>query len=99
MKRKTARYAPLYLTAITAMLFGGCYDNTPTQSTTGTTANTVTTPAEGVATLYARDPLERTFCFQDGKYGGVIQQNEVRNRSSDIDFNTYVAGAFTVAVE
>lgn len=99
MQRTTIRHAQFCFATITAMLIGGCYDNSPTGSVSGTPANTVAAPAEGVTTLYARDPLERTFCFRDGKYGGVIQQNEVRNRSSDIDFNNYVAGAFTVAVE
>ena len=53
----------------------------------------------GLITLYALDPLARTFCFADGKDGHVIQNYEVRNRCSDIDFNNYNAGSFTVGVE
>lgn len=53
----------------------------------------------GVATLYALDPLARTFCFGDGREGGVFQQDEARNRCSDIDFNTYNEGALTIGVE
>lgn len=53
----------------------------------------------GIVTLYALDPLARTFCFGDGNAGHVFQNNEVRNRCSDIDFNTYNAGGFTVGVE
>lgn len=53
----------------------------------------------GIVTLYALDPLARTFCFADGKDGNVFQNNEVRNRCSDIDFNNYNAGSFTVGVE
>lgn len=53
----------------------------------------------GIATLYAIDPLARTFCFGDGREGGVFQQNEARNRCSDIDFNNYNEGNFTVGVE
>lgn len=53
----------------------------------------------GVVTLYARDPLARTFSFADGKDGHIFQNNEVRNRSSDIDFDNYNAGNFTVGVE
>jgi hypothetical protein len=53
----------------------------------------------GIVTLYALDPLARTFCFADGKDGHVFQNNEVRNRCSDIDFNNYNARSFTVGVE
>lgn len=53
----------------------------------------------GVVTLYALDPLARTFCFADGREGGVFQQNETRNRCSDIDFNTYNESSLTVGVE
>lgn len=53
----------------------------------------------GITTLYALDPLARTFCFGDGREGGVFQQNEARNRCSDIDFNNYNEGALTVGIE
>jgi hypothetical protein len=53
----------------------------------------------GVVTLYALDPLARTFCFADGREGGMFQQNETRNRCSDIDFNTYNESSLTVGVE
>jgi hypothetical protein len=53
----------------------------------------------GVIALYALDPLARTFCFRDGKDGMIFQGNDVRNRCSDIDFNNYYAGNFTVGIE
>ncbi len=53
----------------------------------------------GITTLYAIDPLARTFCFGDGREGGAFEQNEARNRCSDIDFNSYYEGNFTVGVE
>jgi hypothetical protein len=53
----------------------------------------------GVTTLYALDPLNHTFCFRDGQEGYVFQQNEVRNRCSNIDFDSYNEGNFTVGVE
>jgi len=53
----------------------------------------------GLATLYALDPLSNTLCFNDGQQGHVVQKNEIRNRCSDIDFNTYHAGNFTVGTE
>ena len=53
----------------------------------------------GIATIYALDPLFHSFCFGDGREGGVFQQNEVRNRCSDIDFNAYNEGNLTVGIE
>lgn len=53
----------------------------------------------GIVTLYAKDPLAQTFCFKDGKYGKVIQENEVRNRCSDIGFDLYVNNSFSVGIE
>ncbi len=53
----------------------------------------------GIVTLYAKDPLAQTFCFKDGKYGKVIQENEVRNRCSDIGFDIYVNNSFSVGIE
>ncbi len=55
--------------------------------------------AGGTATLYALDPLSRTICLNDGKPGHLFQENQVRNRCSDIDFNVYNPGSFTVGVE
>jgi hypothetical protein len=65
------------------------------QSTTITEVKTI----GGIATLYALDPLARTFCFGDGREGHIFQQGEVRNRSSDIDFNAYNESALTVGIE
>ena len=53
----------------------------------------------GVVTLYALDPLSRTFCFADGRDGHVFQNHEVQNRCSDIDFNNYNAGGLSVGIE
>jgi hypothetical protein len=53
----------------------------------------------GLATLYALDPLAHTLCFHDGQNGYVVQQNEIKNRCTDLEFNSYDAGGFTVAVE
>ena len=53
----------------------------------------------GLATLHALDPLSRTLCLRDGQPGGRFQGSEVRNRCSDIDFNSYNSGSFTVAIE
>lgn len=53
----------------------------------------------GIATLYANDPLAQTFCFRDGKYGAIIQENEIRNRCSDISFDSYESNSFSVGIE
>lgn len=52
-----------------------------------------------LATLHALDPLSRTLCLKDGQPGGGFQNNEVRNRCSDIDFDSYNSGSFTVGIE
>ncbi len=68
----------------------------------GAFAQTATTEFKaggGIATLYALDPLARTLCFDDGREGGVFQQNEVRNRCSSLDFNAYNEDALTVGIE
>jgi hypothetical protein len=53
----------------------------------------------GIVTLYALDPLARAFCFADGRDGMIFQNNEVKNRCSDIDFNSYNASSLTVGIE
>src|SRR5689334_19640782 len=58
------------------------------------------TPEEGMlSTLHAHDPLSHTLCFGDGGYGTTVQENEVKNRCSDIDFDHLVPGSFSVGVE
>jgi hypothetical protein len=64
-----------------------------------TTTESVTETHGGMATLYALDPLSHSFCFADGKEGGVFQENETRNRCSDVEFGSYSADAFSVGVE
>src|SRR5215212_10949456 len=53
----------------------------------------------GLVTLYAFDPFSHSFCFRDGQEGMVSQQHQLKNRCSDIDFDTYTEGNFTVGVE
>lgn len=52
-----------------------------------------------LTTLYGLDPIARTMNFTDGAYGGVIQDHEVKNAQSDIDFNCYLRNGFTVGIE
>lgn len=53
----------------------------------------------GVITLYALDPLAQSFCFRDAGDGRVFQQHEVRNRCSDLNYNSYSAEHFAVGIE
>jgi hypothetical protein len=53
----------------------------------------------GLTTLYALDPLSNSLCFADGKDGHVFQENEAKNRCSDLYFGGYSAGGFSVGVE
>jgi hypothetical protein len=52
-----------------------------------------------IATLFARDPLMQSLCFKDGGPGGVFQNGQLRNRCSDLNFNSYSANALSVGVE
>lgn len=54
---------------------------------------------EGLATLFALDPIDHTFCFKDGQAGMSISDWTVFNRCSDMDFNGYYKGNLTVGVE
>jgi hypothetical protein len=63
-------------------------------------AGKTTSPARGgITTLYARDPITRTLCFNDGQGGHVFQEGEVRNRCSHLDFSAYAADGFSVGVQ
>ena len=53
----------------------------------------------GVITLYAADPIGQSLCFKDNAYGLVIQENQVRNRCSDINFNGYLKNGLSTGVE
>jgi hypothetical protein len=53
----------------------------------------------GVLTLYAADPTGQSLCFNDNAYGLVIQEGQVRNRCSDLNFNSYSKNGFSTGVE
>lgn len=42
---------------------------------------------------------QRTLCLLDGRHGLVIQDDEVRNRDSHVDFDWYHSGAFTAGIQ
>lgn len=52
-----------------------------------------------LTTLYRHDPLRSTISLADGSDGHVIQDGAVLNRSSDLDFGNYYAGALTIGIE
>ena len=87
----------LLLSPLCLFAQGGTNDGSSTQAAERTEIDTRV--RGGIVTLYALDPLARIFCFADGKDGHIFQQNEVRNRCGDVDFNSYNAGSFTVAVD
>ncbi|MBV9924513.1 MAG: hypothetical protein JOZ96_05675 [Acidobacteria bacterium] len=55
--------------------------------------------AGNVTTLYTLDPLSSSLCLADGKYGRIFQENETKNRCSDLDFGSYYADNFSVGIE
>lgn len=54
------------------------------QTTSGDRVTYTYTVTGGVVTLYPRDAIAASLCFNDGKDGLVIQQGEVRNRCSHL---------------
>lgn len=53
----------------------------------------------GIAVLYAMDPLTQSLCFTDGRAGRAFQDYQVKNRCSDLDFNTFKGAGFSAGVE
>ncbi|MFO0619228.1 MAG: hypothetical protein U0414_41950 [Polyangiaceae bacterium] len=49
--------------------------------------------------LFADDPLRRTADLENGVYGSVLQDGEIRNRNGELDFGWYHAGEFTVGIQ
>ena len=53
----------------------------------------------GIFTMYALDPLSRTFCFNDGKEGMAIANNQFGNRCSDLSYSLAGNGVFVAGIE
>jgi len=53
----------------------------------------------GIITLYGKDPIGQSVCFKDNDFGAIFQQGQVRNRCSDLNFNSYLANGFSVGIE
>ena len=54
--------------------------------------------AEGLTTMYRIDPMSNAMNFS-GVASRVIQDNEMRNRHSDMDYGNFRRGHFTVGIE
>jgi hypothetical protein len=50
-------------------------------------------------TLYAHDPVAKSFSVDDGEYGGVMRPNGVFNRDSDVTFGAYRSGYLSFAMQ
>ncbi|HZI62258.1 MAG TPA: hypothetical protein VFD62_16205 [Pyrinomonadaceae bacterium] len=53
----------------------------------------------GIFTMYALDPLSRSFCFNDGKEGMAIANNQFGNRCSDLSYALAGNGIFVAGIE
>ena len=49
--------------------------------------------------MYALDPLARSFCFNDGKEGMTIANNQFGNRCSDLSYSLAGNGVFVAGIE
>jgi len=56
-------------------------------------------PAQGTADLYAKDPLRHDYDFVGAAYGSAMQNGQIVNVGSHIDFGNYNADAFTVGIQ
>ncbi len=70
-------------------------------------AQTPTTPDEkakprkrgGIFTMHALDPVSRSLCFNDGKEGMAIGNNQWENRCSDLSYSQAGNGSFVAGIE
>ena len=53
----------------------------------------------GIFTMYAHDPLARSLCFNDGKEGMAIANNQFGNRCSDLSYSLAGNGVFVAGLE
>jgi hypothetical protein len=53
----------------------------------------------GIFTMYTLDPLARTFCFNDGKEGMAITNNQWGNRCSDLSYSPAGGGTLVAGIE
>lgn len=53
----------------------------------------------GIFTIYAVDPLARTFCFTDGKEGMVFTNTDWGNRCSDLTYSPAGGGSLVSGIE
>jgi hypothetical protein len=56
-------------------------------------------PLEGFAELLPNNPLRHSYDFLRADYGAVLQENEVRNAGSHIDYGTYIPGELRVGIQ
>lgn len=53
----------------------------------------------GLVTLHARDPLANSLCFEDNGFGTMIQDNQLKNRCSDLNFHSYSPNSLSTGIE
>jgi hypothetical protein len=56
-------------------------------------------PAQGTADLFAKDPLRHDYDFVRAAYGSAMQNGQIVNVGSHIDFGNYTADGFTVGIQ
>jgi hypothetical protein len=69
------------------------------QALAGAGDRLISDDATSIATIWARDPLANSIEFADGREGCIFQDRQVKNSKSDLDFDNYHAGEFTVGIQ
>lgn len=60
--------------------------------------DTMTDPLSGHVELVATDPLRRSFDFERGAYGAVLQDGQIKNLGSHLEYSGYYDDEFSVGI-
>ncbi len=103
---KSSRMRRLFVAAalFAAGWFGhALYDGYAVRAETRRSADAARAPATGFEIeLFAKSPehtAHSMLCLLDGQYGQMIQDGQVFNRNSHVDFEGYTPGSFTAGVQ
>jgi hypothetical protein len=86
---------------VSAVLIAFCFAHSLRAQTPTTPDEKASQPRKtsGIFTMYALDPLARSFCFNDGKEGMRIANHQWGNRCSDLSFSLVSGGTLVSGIE
>lgn len=99
------RFHALALLAVSMVACFGGFEGVTSENTGGAGSSGsnggagATGNSSPVVELVAKDPLRRTYDFLRSAHGGILQDGEIKNAGSHIDFSSYNADALTVGIQ